>query len=147
MTVNLRAAQESDFDGIASLLESSKLPVDGVQDCIFDFIVAEQDGKLVGSVAVERCGDFGLLRSAAVSESLRGQKLGATLVERALENAKEDGIDDVYLLTTTAEEYFPRFGFTRIARDEAPAELRAHEQFTSLCPDSAVVMRKTLRGY
>jgi amino-acid N-acetyltransferase len=50
----------------------------------------------------------------------------------------------VFLLTTTAERFFPRFGFEEIARDEVPASVQASVEFQSACPASAIVMRKRL---
>jgi amino-acid N-acetyltransferase len=50
----------------------------------------------------------------------------------------------IYLLTTTAERYFPKFGFERIARTDVPATVQTSIEFTSACPASAAVMRKLL---
>jgi amino-acid N-acetyltransferase len=50
----------------------------------------------------------------------------------------------VYLLTNTAAEYFPRFGFERITRADVPPAVQASIEFTSLCPYTATVMRKRL---
>ena len=48
------------------------------------------------------------------------------------------------LLTTTAEKFFPRFGFEQIAREDVPPSVQASVEFTSACPTSAIVMRKRL---
>ena len=50
----------------------------------------------------------------------------------------------VYLLTTTADGFFPRFGFSRITRDDVPDSVKGSVEFRSACPASAVVMRKVL---
>jgi amino-acid N-acetyltransferase len=140
--VTFRAATLADLDSVRSLLEASKLPLDGVSDCIDDFIVAEEQGKIVGSIAVERYGHYGLLRSAAVNDSERGKGLGAGLVASIIEKAKSDGIDELFLLTTTAENYFPRFGFNRMTREDVPDALNASAELRGACPDSAIVMRR-----
>src|SRR4051812_16639024 len=101
--VSLRSATESDLDAISSLLRENRLPLDGVSDWVNDFIVADVDGKIVGSIAIERYGEFGLLRSAAVSANARGNGIGTTLVERILGHAKNAGVTEVYLLTETAQ--------------------------------------------
>jgi N-acetylglutamate synthase and related acetyltransferases len=72
----------------------------------------------------------------------RSTGLGLALVDRILRHARERGLGAVYLLTTTAEGYFPRFGFTRVARDEVPDPVRASVEFREACPASAVAMRK-----
>ena len=84
-----------------------------------------------------------MLRSAAVEEGWRGTGVGRVLVERALDIARERGIADVFLLTTSAEHYFPRFGFTCVSRDSVAAEVKSSVEFQSACPASATVMRKS----
>jgi len=66
------------------------------------------------------------------------------LTDAALRLAQELRVPGIYLLTTTAERYFPKFGFTRIARAEVPATVLASIEFVSACPTTAVVMRKIL---
>ena len=83
-----------------------------------------------------------MLRSVAVQPSWRGSGLARQLIDRLLETANERGTHDIYLLTTTAEHYFPRFGFACIARTEVPAEVQDSIEFREACPASAVVMRK-----
>lgn len=86
-----------------------------------------------------------LLRSAAVDESWRGSGVGRVLVERVLDLARERGIEDIFLLTTTAEHYFPRFGFSCVSRDSVAAGVQSSIEFQEACPASATVMRKSLR--
>jgi amino-acid N-acetyltransferase len=50
----------------------------------------------------------------------------------------------VFLLTTTAEAFFPKFGFEQIQRIDVPISLQASVEFQSACPASAIVMRKRL---
>ncbi len=93
-----------------------------------------------------RCTTGGaLLRSVAVDEGERGGGLGRLLTERAIGEADARELAAVYLLTTTAEEYFTRFGFAVVAREQVPDSLRASVEFQSACPASATVMRKILR--
>jgi amino-acid N-acetyltransferase len=66
------------------------------------------------------------------------------LSEAALALARERGSRIAFLLTTTAERFFPKLGFEPIVRDEVPASVQASIEFQSACPASAVVMRKRL---
>jgi amino-acid N-acetyltransferase len=50
----------------------------------------------------------------------------------------------VFLLTTTAEQFFPRLGFEPISRADVPESVQASVEFQSACPASATVMRKQL---
>jgi amino-acid N-acetyltransferase len=140
--VELRTASSADLEAVFSLLDRSGLPTAGVADNFSQFLVAEADGRLVGVVGLELYGESALLRSAAVEESWRGSGVGRVLVERALDLARERGIEDVYLLTTTAENYFPKFGFVCVRRDEVAQGVQSSVEFRSACPESATVMCK-----
>jgi len=142
--VTIRHAAPNEWEHVAELLVSSSLPLDGAREHLGEFLVAERGGALVGCAAVERYGDAGLLRSVAVAASERGRGTGSVLVHHCLSGASESGIHTVVLLTTTAERYFPRFGFEVIERDAVPDALRASAEFRGACPASATVMRRVL---
>lgn len=134
-----RTAAASDWPAVAALLQRHALPLEGAQAHLENFIVAVNGkGELEGVAGLERYGEVGLLRSVAVAERRRG--IGAALVERILELARSLGMQQVVLLTTTAADYFPRFGFQRIERSEAPAAVHASAEFQGACPASATVM-------
>lgn len=145
-----RAATASDRAGIESLLERNGLPVAGVAELLADdptqFVVAHIEGQLVATAALEVCGDHALLRSVAVSEVWRSLGVGRALVERVVALATARRIDAMYLLTMTAEDYFPRFGFARVARSDVPGSVASTVEFTSACPASAVTMHMSLRS-
>ena len=88
------------------------------------FIVAESDGAIVGSAALEVCCDNALLRSVAVAPEWRSRGLGRALVSRVIADAEARGLRALYLLTTTAEHYFPSFGFEQIAREHVPPDVQ-----------------------
>ena len=140
----IEAARDADLPAIVRLLSDQNLPVDGLADHLQTTLVARKDGRVVGSAAVEMYADGGLLRSVAVAPALQGHGLGRTLTDAAFALTKQRGLRTLYLLTTTAERYFPKFGFERIARDDVPASVRQSVEFTSACPSSAIVMRSRL---
>ena len=139
-----RKGSDRDLEQITALLRDNKLPIAGVAANIHAFVVAEKKQRIIGTAAIERYGHFGLLRSVAITAAFKGQGLGASLVDKILEHGKASGIEEVFLLTTTAENYFPRFGFERISRDDVPEALNQSEEFRGACPDSAIVMRLKL---
>lgn len=141
MTSVIEAAKREELPRILELLEEADLPVAGVDD-VESFLVAREEEGVVGCIGLEAYDDVALLRSLVVRAQTRGSGLGRLLVERLLELASERGVRSVYLLTTTADEYFPRFGFERIPREEADPRLQASQEFRGACPDSAVCMRK-----
>ena len=138
----LRSARSDDLAAIERLLVASQLPTTGVADALEGFIVAEHDGKVVGVIGLERCSEYALLRSAAVDASWRGRGLGRELVHRIIAEAETRGVRALYLLTATAEHYFPSFGFQPTSRDEVPDPVRRTREFRDLCPASAAVMRR-----
>ena len=142
MEPHIRPARRSDLDAVVELLAASKLPVEGVAESLDGFIVAETDGRLAGVAGLERCAENALLRSVAVAEEWRGRGVGNALVTRLLSDAERDGIDRIFLLTTTAERWFPAFGFARITRDDVPTAVRETSEFRDICPSSAVVMAR-----
>jgi amino-acid N-acetyltransferase len=139
-SASIRKASADDLAAIEQLLVASDLPTTGVADALCGFLVAEHEGSLVGVVGVEECCEYGLLRSTAVAGDWRSRGLGRQLVERAIAEAESRGVKALYLLTTTAERYFPSFGFTTITREQVPEPVRASAEFCSVCPASATVM-------
>jgi amino-acid N-acetyltransferase len=143
---HIRPATSEDLPRIERLLTDNNLPLAGVRDALKDFVVAEVDGDLVGVAGLQVCCDDALLRSVAVKPEWRSKGVGRALVTRAISEAEARGIRALYLLTTTAERYFPSFGFTPIARDAVPDAVRATEEFATACPDSAAVMTRSLQA-
>jgi amino-acid N-acetyltransferase len=140
--MRIRNATGADLTAVERLLSASDLPVDGVKDNFSNFVVAEHDGEIAGAIGLEEFGAIALLRSAVVSPEHRGSGVGRRLVERLLEGAEVAGIEELYLLTTTADQYFPRFGFTRTTRSAVPDAVKASAEFQGACPDTAVVMTR-----
>ena len=141
---DLEPAAMGDLPDIVALLESSELPVAGIERHVATMLVARDGGTIVGCAAVEIYGAAGLLRSVAVAHGRRGTGLGQRLTVAALELARARGVANVYLLTTTAGDFFPRFGFAPIARAEMDPALAPSEELRGACPASAVAMRAPL---
>jgi amino-acid N-acetyltransferase len=108
------------------------------------FVVHEDDGRVVGVAGLELHGEDGLLRSVAVDADYRGQGLAAALVEAVLQRASRVGLGSVYLLTTTARDYFARRGFADCSRDDAPAAIRESWEFRTGCPTTAAFMKRAV---
>ena len=143
MMLRAEPARPHDLRGALELLGRSELTQQDVSEGWGHyFVVREDDGRVVGVAGLELHGDFGLLRSVAVDEDYRGQGLAAALVEAVLQRAQRVGLRSVYLLTTTAHEYFTRRGFKDVARDDAPAAIRESWEFRNGCPSTAAFMQR-----
>lgn len=148
---SLRPAAPTDRAAVERLLAGADLPTAGVDELLAkhpaDFIVADdpaRPGELAAVAGLEVRGDTALLRSVAVRPDWRAHGLGQALVRRVVCRAEERGLRALYLLTMTAEHYFPRFGFERVERGAVPAEIAATLEFRSACPASATAMAKPL---
>ena len=140
----IEAANRGDLPDVHELLERQHLPLAGIDDHLHTMLVAREGSQVVGSAALELYAEGALLRSMAVDPTWQGQRLGHRLTEAALRLALAHGVDTVFLLTTTAERFFPKFGFEPITRLDVPVSVQASVEFQSACPASAVVMRKRL---
>ena len=129
---------------IVALLNSVELPLDGLLEHLETTLVVRIDNVIVGCAALELYGDFALLRSVAVDRSHQGQGLGHDLTMAILDLARRLGIRSVFLLTETAGEFFPRFGFKPASRLDVPEVVQQSVEFTSACPVNALVMALSL---
>ncbi|WP_052063583.1 arsenic resistance N-acetyltransferase ArsN2 [Nitrincola sp. A-D6] len=102
------------------------------------------DGRIIGIVGIESHENVGLLRSLVVGKAYRKVGCGQKLVAKAEAWAGESGINSLYLLTTTAADFFPQLGYEVVPRSQAPTFIANSAQFTGLCPASAIFMCKTL---
>ncbi|MES2521954.1 MAG: arsenic resistance N-acetyltransferase ArsN2 [Gemmatimonadota bacterium] len=148
-----RAATADDTAAIERLLVTAGLRTDGVGALLTadarQFIVAETVGnnaELVAVAGLEVCCENALLRSVAVRADWQRHGLGHQLIQRVVGEAEARGINALYLLTMTAEHYFPRFGFETVSRDAVPPDIASTLEFQSACPASATVMARQLAG-
>ncbi len=148
MSLQIRPATSEDLYAVVGLLQSRKLPVAGFADLLRaqpeHVRIAELNGLVVGSAALDVRDGNGLLRSVAVAHDLASLGVGTRLVNDLIAQARQADLTALYLLTTTAAAWFPKFGFTVTDRSAVPAALANTIEFTSACPASATVMRCSL---
>ncbi len=53
----------------------------------------------------------------------------------------------LYLLTTTAKDFFNKEGYIVVNRDEVPEPIKNSSEFSSVCPSTAIVMKKEIAAY
>ncbi|HUF30125.1 MAG TPA: arsenic resistance N-acetyltransferase ArsN2 [Gemmatimonadaceae bacterium] len=149
----LRPGLAADLPCIERLLRESGLPIEGVAEAFArqpaDFLVGEAAGaggasRPIAVAGLEVYGSVALFRSAAVDPAWRSHGLGARLMRGLIALAESRSVAALYLLTTTAEEYFPRFGFTRVRRADVPEAIARTSEFQTACPQSATVMMRSV---
>jgi amino-acid N-acetyltransferase len=133
-------------DVFAGLLASNGLPVSDLADLsALDCLVATVEGHVAGAVGLQIFGPHALLRSLVVADDQRGHGLGGELMDRIESLARERGIEQLFLLTTTAEIFFAQRGYSSASRQSAPEAIRHTQEFSSLCPANSAFMFKDLR--
>ena len=137
-------AQPHDLPHVRELLERVHLTIEGIDDHVATMLVAKQDTAIVGTATLELYQDGALLRSLAVDPSHQGRRLGPELTVAAVRLADIHCVDTIFLLTT-AEGFFPKFGFEHVTRDDVPQSVCASVQFRYACSSSSTVMRRRLR--
>lgn len=141
----IETASPQETESVLSFLAACDLPNQDLTAAhLADFLLLKDGDQLLGCAGLEIYGQVALLRSVAVDESHRGQGLGKRLLKRTESLALNKGVQSLYLLTTSAEQYFAAHGYIKIDRYDAPDAIRKTSEFRSMCPDSAICMSKEL---
>lgn len=138
-------ARPVDLSAAVALVDAAGLPTEGIAEHFpRAYAVIRAADDIVAVAGLETHGGTGLLRSVAVAPSHRGKGLARRLVEDRLRFAHAQGLGVVYLLTTTAADYFRALGFADAPRHEAPEALQRASEFARLCPASAACLARRL---
>ncbi len=135
---------KSDLEKAKKLLSENDLPIEDIEESTIQLFTAKEDNNIVGIIGLEQYNKTGLLRSFAVRDNYKNLKIGRNLLEHLFEYCKNNSISDLYLLTTTAEKYFEKFIFFKIDRENTPTIIKNTKEFSSICPVTAIIMKKNL---
>ena len=141
------SASAEDEEQIKQILAASGLHHQDISPSqLQHFLIVKDETALTlaGVVGLEQKDDVGLLRSLAVAKAYRRQGLATQLVNKIEDYARSQKVASLYLLTLTAEDYFSERGYQKTARESAPPALQETTEFKSLCPETAVCMKKHL---
>lgn len=142
-----RQLDEAQMQSALGMLSEAGLPIaDLAQGSPARIFALGPIQALRGLVGLEVYGSFGLLRSLVVSPALRGGGLGKRLVEFVEQRAREQGVEELYLLTVSARGFFLKLGYVEVDRILAPKPVKATKEFLEICPQSSVLMKKRLVG-
>lgn len=131
--------------GLAAALARSELPAADVEAPGRLFWRFESPDQIpVGFGGLEIHGRDGLLRSVVTLPPVRGRGIGRAIVKALEAEAATSGCGHLWLLTVSARPFFEDLGYAVCERDKVPSAIRTTEEFSTLCPDSAVVMTKRL---
>ncbi len=110
------------------------------------FGIFDNHQNLIGGYGLEVYGTDALLRSVVVDKNHQSNGLGNKIVQHAIEYGRINRIDNFYLLTTTADSFFRKFGFNVIERNSVPERIASTTEFITFCPDTAICMKLTLKN-
>lgn len=142
--VTIREADRETIDRVKSMLEANGLPYQDVRVASESFFIAYSDMECIGTGGVEIYGSNGLLRSVVVTDSKRGRGFGTALCDALEHQARVNGVETLYLLTTTAAAFFRQRGYEETVRRNVPSAIQRTTEFSDLCPSSATCMKKNL---
>lgn len=142
--INITKFLTADKEKVLDLLNGSALPIVDLTDVkMKNFMIAkDKDGSIIGVVGVELYQENGLLRSLAVHPAHRKKGLGSRLTRKIESFARTNGVTTLYLLTMTAADFFSKIGYEMTQRDSVPDSIRKTEEFSNMCPVSAVCLSK-----
>jgi len=133
-------SSDREWGQFSAVLTAAGLPTDDLLTGGQSFYqMSDFDGPIAfGGFYV--AGTEGLLRSVVVLPDRRCTGIGRRFVEFLLERMKSRGVEEAWLLTTTAAPFFEKLRFKTRLREDAPAAIAGTRAFALLCPASAVLM-------
>lgn len=129
---------------LEGLLDLCQLPNDDIYAPHLEFFGIHRANRLVAVVGLETYESVALLRSLAVLPDYRSLGLARRLVSFMEVHAAQQGVQEVYLLTTTASNFFRSLDYQLADRNLAPLSIQQTAQFSGLCPASASFLAKKL---
>ncbi len=141
--LQLQQADPDQRQAIVDLLNNNGLPVSDIDASVLLFALINNK-RVVGAAGLEIHGSKGLLRSVCLEDSSKGRGWGMQLCREMEHLARHAGIDELYLVTTSAAPFFEKLGYSNISRQSVPAAVLSSAQFNGICPASATIMAKHL---
>lgn len=129
---------------LEELLDLCGLPSDDIYASHLQFFGIHRANRLVAVIGLESYDSVALLRSLAVLPDYRSLGVARKLVSFIEAQAVQQGVQDLYLLTSTASNFFRSLDYQLAERCVAPLSIQQTAQFSGLCPASASFLTKRL---
>lgn len=133
-----------DYESMVDLFVRSGLEIDpqepapgGLVTC-FELLDESGIRQAAGGLCYDK-GEY-ILRCVAVEEDRRGKGYGMQMVRRIMEEAGALGAKNIWL-TAKVPEFYRKFGFRAVPREEAPFETKCGEcpQYHNGCESEVMV--------
>lgn len=141
-TITLQQAADGTLSYVETLLAKNGLPSQDVRSNPDCFYVGYDGTEPIGIGGIEIYESYGLLRSIVIEQAARGNGWGTALCEALEADASANGVETLYLLTTTAADFFGNRGYVKTERPDAPVTIQQTNEFDNLCPTTATCMKK-----
>lgn len=141
--MNIVPASQNSFSAAIALLKKNNLPTEDLDSGKQLFVVEEGD-EVIATIAVEYDYNNALLRSLSVSEEKRRTGIGAELVRFVEDYVAEQGVQNIFLLTTTASQFFSIRGYQIVYRSNVPDFIKNTKEYSFICASSSILMKKDL---
>ncbi len=125
MTKIIRAAQSKDIIGMKTFLGQAKVSTKGLEEQIDHFILMEDvDGRLLGTLGIQRIDRDGLLRSLVISPMIDQTNI-LNMFQQIMILAKDKEMSRLYLVTnkSVSIEFFSLLGFINKEVKEVPKHI------------------------
>ena len=127
--MTLTKANLHDIPGMLKLVEAEvksgvilQRSADEIATNIRSYVLAKEGERLVGYTALHiHSARLAEVRSLIVDEKFRGQSVGRKMVEFALDEARNLGLEEVLVLTYLPD-FFLKLGFEEIAKESIPEQ-------------------------
>jgi amino-acid N-acetyltransferase len=126
------------------LLVENELPVSDLDESKMLFVL-KKENSIIGTGGLEIFDECALLRSVSLKREERGKNLGRYITRQLESFAKNRSVNCIYLLTTTAKDFFTKEGYIEVDRNNVPGQIQNTSEFSSVCPTTAVVMKKIMQ--
>ena len=143
--MNIVPASQNSFSAAIALLQKNNLPTEDL-DPGKQLFVVEEGHEVIATIAVEYDYNNALLRSLSVSEDKRRTGIGAKLVRFVEDYVAKQGVQNIFLLTTTASQFFSGRGYKIVDRSDVPDFIKNTKEYSVICASSSTLMKKSLEN-
>jgi len=140
--MKIRPAKVSDVKAMHSLIsfyaerkEMLPRPINDLYENILEFMVAEDNKKIVGCCAMHvSWEDLAEIKALAIAHDYQKKGIGTKLVQACHKKAKEIGVKKLFALTFKPN-FFLRLGYYKILREKLPHKIWGECVRCPLFPD------------
>ncbi len=142
---SINSVEPHDLKQIVAFLKEQELPTEDINPHnLKNFFKLADENEILAIAGLELYEHDGILRSLAVRDHVQERGLGTKMVRFIEKMAEDSGITRLFLLTETAESFFKKLEYSKYDRSTVPTAVNQSMEFSELCSESAVCMKKDI---